>query len=439
MNYNKIKDKEINKEDFQKKGNLSSQLKVSFFNREPKKGLGVKDFVKMYRGRFNFFKELFLNRPTLKNIISIDKLNNNRGASLIGMVYNKRKTKMGNLLLTIEDLTGRVNLIINKGKKDLFKIAEEVSLDSVIAIKGSGNRKVFFVNELFFPDSFLDERKFSKLDEEVAFISDLHFGSKKFLKEEFSNFIDFLNNKNSNLKSDKIKYLFIGGDLVAGVGVYPNQEEDLEIKDLEKQFLGLAGFLEKIRGDIKIIISPGNHDGVSLMEPQPLFDEKYSWPIYNLKNVIMVGNPSTINLGCTKDFSGFDILSYHGFSFPFFANNIPRLSLMKAMNFPNKIMEEILKNRHLSPTAGSAQYFPLEKESNIIYEIPDIFFSGHTHKSGVSYYNNILVISGSSWESKTSYQEKFGNEPDHCKIPIFNLKTRKIRILDFEEKDENKR
>ena len=54
-----------------------------------------------------------------------------------------------------------------------------------------------------------------------------------------------------------------------------------------------------------------------------------------------------------------------------------------------------------------------------------------------TYYNNILLVSTSCWEAMTPYQEKFGNMPDHCKVPLINLKTRAIKILDFEEK-ENK-
>jgi len=68
----------------------------------------------------------------------------------------------------------------------------------------------------------------------------------------------------------------------------------------------------------------------------------------------------------------------------------------------------------------------------MIKQVPDIFFSGHTHKSGITYYNNILNISSSCWESKTAFQEKMGNEPDFCKVPMLNMKTREIKILDFE-------
>ena len=163
-----------------------------------------------------------------------------------------------------------------------------------------------------------------------------------------------------------------------------------------------------------------------------MIDEKYAWPLYNLKNVTLTGNPARINIGSKKDFSGFDVLTYHGFSFPFYANNISKLMLKRAMNTPEKIMKYLLKNRHLAPTHGSTQYFPLEDDALAIKKTPDIFVSAHTHKSAVSYYNNVLVISTSCWESMTPYQEKFGNKPDHCKVPMFNLKTRAVKILDFE-------
>jgi DNA polymerase II small subunit len=88
----------------------------------------------------------------------------------------------------------------------------------------------------------------------------------------------------------------------------------------------------------------------------------------------------------------------------------------------------------LAPSHGSSLYFPSQNDDPlVIKQIPDIFLSGHTHKSAVSYYNNILTISCSCWESKTAFEEKMGNEPDFCKVPIFNLKTRSIKILDFED------
>jgi len=398
------------------------------------KKLEVQDFVKYFRGRLNKIRGILQERSELTNLISINKISgNSQGVSIIGIISDKRTTKSKNILLDVEDSTGRIKVLINQNKPDLYAKAEELALDSVIGVRGSGKKEIIFANDIIFPDGALHERKKGEVDEYAAFIGDLHFGSKRFLEKQFLKFIDYLNGKLPNTPEvSKIRYLFIVGDVVTGVGNYPDQEKDLEIGDLEAQFSGLATLLSKIRRDIKIIISPGNHDGVRLMEPQPFLDEKYAWPIYNLKNVILTTNPCMINMGAKKDFSGFNVLTYHGFSYTHYANNIPYLMLKRAMNSPEDIMKYVMKNRHLAPTHSSVQYFPSEEDALFIKEIPDIFVSAHTHKSGTSYYNNILMVSTSCWEAMTPYQEKFGNTPDHCKVPIFNLKTRAVKILDFE-------
>ena len=398
------------------------------------KKIQVKDFIQYFRNRLLEMRNILQERSELTNLVSIDKISgNSQRNSIIGIVSDKKITKNKNILFEIEDLTGKIRVLINQNKPELYKKADEICLDSVIGFNGSGNREIFFVNEIIFPEAKIFERKNSPIEKYALFIGDLHFGSKLFLRENFIKFIDYLNGKIPNTPEvEKIKYLFIVGDLVTGVGNYPNQEKDLAIGDIEEQFVRLAELLSKIRKDIKIIISPGNHDGVRLMEPQPLFDEKYAWPLYDLKNILITGNPARVNIGATENFDGFDVLTYHGFSFPFYANTVSSLMSGKALNAPNKIMDYLLKNRHLAPTHASTQYFPSEKDFLMIEKIPDIFIAGHTHKSGVSYYNNILTVSVSSWESKTAYQEKMGNQPDHCKVPMFNLKTRAIKILDFE-------
>jgi len=418
--------------------NRNTGVKIMSMDQILSKKLEVSDFVRYFRNRFFEMSNILRERAELENLISINKISgNSNGISLIGIVSSKRITKNKNMLIELEDLTGKIVVLINVNKPDLFKKAEEIALDSVIAVKGSGSREIVFVNDLFFPDSRLQERKKSPEEEYALFIGDLHFGSKRFLEKSFLRFIDYLNGEVENTPEvEKIKYLFLVGDVVTGVGNYPNQEVDLKIVDLEEQFIGLAELLKKIRKDIKIIISPGNHDGVRLMEPQPYLDEKYAWPLYDLNNLILTGNPCQVNIGAKKskgvDFPGFNVLTYHGFSFTFYANNISMLMLKKAMNSPEDIMKYLLQNRHLAPTHSSVQYSPLEKDPLLIRTVPDIFVSGHTHKSAVSYYNNILIISISCWEAMTPYQEKFGNEPDHCKVPMFNLKTREVKILDFE-------
>jgi DNA polymerase II small subunit len=399
----------------------------------PKK-LEVKDFVFHFRERFSKMRNILQEHSGLKNLTSINKISGTRsGFSLIGIVYSKVLTHNKNLLLEIEDLTGKIKVLISKDKKELFKKAEDIPLDSVIGFSGSGNREIFFVNEFFLPNSILPERKKSLNDEGVLFLGDLHIGSKLFMEENFLKFIDYLNGKLPNTpESSKIKYLFIVGDLISGIGNYPNQQRDLKISELEEQFIRAAELLGKIRKDINIIISPGNHDCVRLMEPQPCLDKKYAWPLYELENVFITNNPSLVNISAKKDFNGFNIMLYHGVSYHYFCNEISSLIKQKAVHAPEIVMKYLLQYRHLAPSHGSMQYFPFEKDSHFIEKIPDILVSGHLHKSGISYHNNILVISTSTWEGFTDYMEKVGSKPDFCKVPMFNLKTRKVKILDFE-------
>ena len=414
-----------------------TSVRVLSSNPPTNKKIEVKDFVTYFRNRLSEMKGFLQEHVGLENLVSINKISgSNHGISIIGLVLEKRVTKNKNIIFEIEDLTGRIKILINKDKKELCEKVDEIALDSVIGIKGSGNREIIFVNELILPESRLPERKKSIYDESVLFIGDLHFGSKRFLEKSFEKFINYLSEDNLEPEARKIKYLFIVGDIVTGVGNYPNQEDDLVIGDVEEQFSRFAELLGRVRKDIQIIISPGNHDCVRLMEPQPVLDEKFAWALYEMENVILTENPSYVNIGAKESFSGFDVLTYHGFSFPYYANSVPRLLVSRAMNTPEEIMKYLLVNRHLAPTHASVQYFPLEKDPLIIRKIPDIFVAAHTHKSAVSYFNNILVVSVSSWEGFTPYQEKFGNTPDHCKVPMFNLKTRAVKILDFEEVED---
>ncbi|HKL24461.1 MAG TPA: metallophosphoesterase [Candidatus Nanoarchaeia archaeon] len=430
-----------NKKDQNKK--ISGRVNLGSRPDFPNKQLGVKDFVNYFKSRHKELKNILQEHAELDNLVSINRLSGNtQGVSLIGIVSDKKVTKNKNILLQVEDLTGSIRVLINQNKPELYKKAEEISLDSVLGFKGSGNKEIIFANEIVFPEARLPEKKKSPIEEYALFIGDLHFGSKLFLKKSFENFIYYLSEDNPdshdpNNKVSKIKYLVLIGDIITGVGNYPDQEKDLEIKDLEKQFLEFSKYLEKIRKDIKIIAFPGNHDCVRLMEPQPVFDEKFAWPLFQLENIIISENPARFNIGATKDFSGFDVLGYHGFSFPYYANNIPSLIEKDAMNAPAEIMKYLLKNRHLAPAHTSTQYYPSEEDPLLIKKIPDIFVSGHTHKAHIENYNNISLISVSCWEAMTSYQEKMGNKPDHCKVPMFNLKKGNIRILDFEDKEES--
>ena len=67
----------------------------------------------------------------------------------------------------------------------------------------------------------------------------------------------------------------------------------------------------------------------------------------------------------------------------------------------------------------------------LIKEAPDVIVTGEMHKTDIDRYNGILIVGCSCWQSTTAFEEKVGNLPDPCKVPILNLKTNAIKILDF--------
>jgi DNA polymerase II small subunit len=405
-----------------------NNLKVVSPSIVPARKIEVMDFVKHFRDRYIEIKQILQERSELQNLSSIDKINGQKqNVSVIAIVSDKRITKNKNILLEIEDLTGRCFALINQNKQELYKRAEGIILDEVIGLKCSGSREMLFVNDLVYPDAAIFEKKRSSEEVYALFTSDVHLGSDKFLEENFLKFIDWINGKiNPTPEIKKIKYLFLVGDNVDGVGIYPGQELSLKIKDMKQQYNRLAELLGMIRKDIRIVISPGQHDSVRVAEPQPAIGEDYGSALYELPNVTLVTNPCYVSL-----VEGFDILMYHGASFSGFINNMDSLRVVAAHKKPTLVIKELLKRRHLAPSHSSVIYIPGEKDPLIIRKIPDIITTGDLHHTDIDSYNNILMISNSCWQSQTPYEEKQGNIPDPCKVPMLNLKTREIKILDF--------
>jgi len=401
------------------------------------------DFVKYFRNRYSEMKKIMQERKELENLSSINKINGSRqSVSIIGMVFDKRITKNKNILLDIEDLTGKIRVLVNKNKEDVYDKAKEILVDDIIGVRGFGDREIIFANEIIYPDVFLPEKVSIDRDDRAAFISDIHIGSTNFLEKNFLKFIKWINGEVGDEKQKeealKVKYLFITGDSIDGVGIFPGQEELLTIKDIEKQYDKLASYLSKIRKDVKIIICPGQHDAVRVAEPQPFIGEDYGSALYKLDNVILVSNPALIEI--TNDGNrGLKILMYHGASMNSYINEIETLRLGKAHNNPARVVKELLKRRHLASIHSSVTYIPSEKgDPLMIKEVPDIINTADLHRCDIDTYHNILIICSSCWQSITPFEEKVGNKPDPCKVPVLNLKTREIKILDFSEENEHK-
>jgi len=394
----------------------------------------VSNFVQYFRLRYAALRDILITRQGFDNTISINRVFSRRDREdihLIGIVQDIRKTKNSNYIVVLEDLTGSVTLIINKSKAELLAVAEDLVMDETIGVVGVSSENIVYVNDIIFPEVPISN-KMKKSPEEVAvaFISDIHVGSVHFLGERFLKFIEWLNSKKGS--AEKIKYLFVCGDLVEGVGVFPDQEKTLLIKDITKQYTELARYLGMIRKDVQIILCPGDHDALRLSHPQPVLSKKFAADVWELSNVVMVTNPSIVNINSSPEFSGFNVLLYHGHGFHYYIDHVDSLRKGNAVEKPSKIMKFLLQKRHLAPSHTSTIYIPDNKEDPLVIDkVPDVFVSGHLHKSDVSSYRNVITINCSCWQAQTDFQIRVGNHPDPGKVPVLNLKTREVEIFEF--------
>lgn len=400
----------------------------------------VQHFIAFFNNRYKALRSILQTRQELSNITSIRRLKNSgprSSVAFIGIITEKAVTKNNNIILTIEDPTGTTKVLANNNKQDIFKIASECVLDEVVGIAGITGDGIVFANALLLPDIPLTKELKKAPDEVYAvFLSDVHVGSKKFLGEEFNKFLQWIRGEVGSAAqrdvAQKVKYIFVVGDLVDGVGIYPGQEQELSIPDIYDQYTEFARLIALIPKDKEIIIGPGNHDAVRLAEPQPMLDENFAKPLYELENVKLVSNPAYVKIHHSEEFPGFDVLMYHGYSFDHFVANIDSIRVAGGYDRIDLLMKFLLQRRHLAPTHTSSLYIPdLKKDPLVIDRVPDIFATGHIHKAVMANYRNITLISGSCWQAKTDFQEKVGHRPEPTRVPLLNLQTRQMKMMRF--------
>ncbi len=398
----------------------------------------INDISKYFLGRLNQFKKYLQPRLTnLQSIANIKKIANEK-ISVIGIVSTKQKTPKGNVILELEDMSGTAKAIITK--RELMAQADEILHDEVIGVSGSASKGVLFVDDITIPD--LPVNRVEKKTKETiyaAFLSDIHLGSKKFLEDKYNSMIDFIRGKSSDIVLwedqqkflENLKYIFVAGDLVDGVGIYPGQEKELEITDIYKQYGEIAKSFAKIPENIKIIICPGNHDYVRIAQPQPPIDKDVAPGLYELPNLVSISSPGVVKIKPFENDVSLNVLLYHGTSIDSIVPNVS--SLKDGYKHPEKVMLALLKKRHLSPpyesgivTTGETSSDPLAIPEGI-----DIFHTGHVHSNGVLAYRGTTLLNSGTWQDITDFQKFLGHEPTPGRMPIINLKTRQVQILAF--------
>ncbi len=377
----------------------------------------VDDFAKYFRSRYESIKKLLRNRREMFGVSSINMVKQiDSEIKIMGIVKKISVTKKGHKLIEIEDETGEMTGLVPNNSP---LISETVLNDEVIGVVGRLSSKTGMMNikSIVRPEIMMRKNNNrAEIPLSAAFVSDLHVGNKTFLSEAWEKLMKWL----SSDEASNIKYIVIPGDAVDGIGVYPNQEDELLISDIFTQYEKLAELLSEIPEHIQIIISPGNHDAVRQAEPQPCFPENIRKLFSD--NVLFVGNP------CYLTLNGVEILLYHGRSMDDFVTNVQSLTY----NTPIAIMKEMLKRRHLAPIyGGRTPIAPEQKDYLVIDRVPDIFVTGHVHSAGVGVYRNVTLINASAWQSQTNYQKEHNFVPDPGKIMITNLQTLKTRIMKF--------
>jgi DNA polymerase II small subunit len=385
------------------------------------------DWTVYFNSRFNRLRDMLVAKENggLMSLSQVKGMPSGTSVKFIAMISKISISPIKKfMVLDIEDNTTSYRALSSTVKDGVLD-------DQVVIIKGKKSKDAVFIDDIILPDVQVKENLETDIPDSYAvFLSDVHVGSKLFAKEPLERFIKWINSETDEYANiaKSVDFLFIVGDMIDGIGVYPDQEKELEINDLKKQYEELYNILDKIPKNIKIIISQGNHDATHIAEPQPRLDPSFAGPLYKLDNAIFLSNPYQINLVVNDHKT--NVLGYHGFSIPYYANTISKYNKMNPEDI-EAIMRIHLKSRHLAPTHGSTQVIPLQEDFLIIGETPDIYVTGHIHKVLLGKYKETILINASCWQYQTSYQKKYGLEPEVAKVPVVNLKTKEGLILDF--------
>ncbi|WP_232686796.1 DNA-directed DNA polymerase II small subunit [Halobacterium zhouii] len=380
-----------------------------------------KDFVATFRDRYERLSKKLRGRVNHRPTDALHSMPGGSEAATVGMVNDVRSTASGHWLVELEDTNGVFPVLVMKDR-DIAAHVDELLTDEVIAVEGSlsSDGGILFVDELYFPDiPRTHEPNTADRHVQAALVSDVHVGSQEFAGREWTTFADWLHTE----EADPVEYLLVAGDMVEGVGVYPGQDEELDIVDIYEQYETFAEHLKDVPGDMEIVMIPGNHDTVRLAEPQPAFDDELR-DIMSAHDATITGNPSTVTV------EGVDILMYHGVSIDEVIAEHPGEDV--SYDAPHKAMEQLLKKRHVAPQFGGRTRLAPEKEDYLVIdEVPDVFHTGHVHKLGVGGYHNVRLVNSGCWQHQTAFQESVNIQPDVATAPILDLDTLDVTVRKF--------
>ncbi len=384
----------------------------------------LKDFVTHFNNRYDKLRAILSKRREGRGCIDIFRAKKRPGkAKIIAMIGDIIETKNGYKILTLEDGKDQIKGMINPNSPayDKFILEDEVVIAiGEVAPKKKQYDETFFIEDIIRPSIPRDRNNLDRktMEGKIAFIGDLHVGSESFMKDSWSKFVSWINSDDADAKD--IRCIIVPGDIIDGIGIYPNQREDLEISDVYEQYREAARMLSEIPERITVITIPGNHDVVRNPEPQPSLPKEVCEMFSS--NVKFFGNPAML------DICGLKILAYHGSSITDLADIHPNVS----NEVPTTAMIEMLERRHLVPVYGKkTPIAPEEQDHLIIDEVPDIFVTGHIHRCNVDEYLGVMLINSSTWQGQTDYQKMRDIQPEPAKVVILDSSSKRVTLKQF--------
>jgi DNA polymerase II small subunit len=396
---------------------------------EETRSIGSADgYIDYFNSRLIQLETIIKHRVDLRDAISLTnavKLPLNTKFKTIGMVTSKR-AKNNRLFLELEDKDTLTTVLVSG--EDAVKKGLEILEDQVICVDGLRYREdLIIANDLLWPDVPMHEVGRSQENVSAVFVGDVHIGSKYFRADLFDKFIRWMNQdlgpKPSRDLASQVKYLVIAGDLVDGIGIYPDQLNELTISTQKAQYEESARLLEKLPDHIETVIIPGNHDAVRRSLPQPAIPEDYAPGLYANPRIHMAPNPIALTL------NGVKVYVAHGTALTDILGSTP------GHDFHNPVtaVELLLRCRHIAPSYGmSTPIAPEKVDRLVIKEIPDVVLMGHIHIHESKRYKGITLIASGSFQDQTPFQKRMKLEPTPGVISVFNLKTHNEIPLDLE-------
>jgi DNA polymerase II small subunit len=343
------------------------------------------------------------------------------------MVTEKRESKQ-RTILSVEDLQANITVLVpQNASEELRKKAQLLLLDQIVCLSVVKTRSNLLVaDDIILPEVGQKQPHKAPIPVYAVLTSDMHVGSTQFQRESFNRFILWLNGKygNDQMKeiASHVKYVLIAGDIVDGVGIYPNQVKELAIRDVYRQYRVAAKYMEQIPDYIQVVVIPGNHDAPRKALPQPAISNEYLETLQESRAVCSLGNP------CYLSLHGVEVLMYHGRSLDDVISTVPDMN----HNNPEKAMRLLLQSRHLAPIYGAKTTLsPESRDFLVIERVPDIFHAGHIHALGYCNYRGVLVVNSGGWQAQTGYMQRLGFMPTPGKVPVVNLQTLESMVVSF--------